>query len=523
MAGPIPMGPFTMPMYREWVPKQIRPWLYVLMALMFQLSGCIYLGAASQITGTTGLMRDDVMFIGLCSVVGVNMPFPFLFRFKFRFANRQLLLTSALVIAACNLLALVLTNGQCSMVNGQWKIIPLAVLSFLAGFFKLCGTFECMSNIQLWMAPGRDFKIFFPLLYIIVVGDIFMQSWLAGVVTYHYSWQMMNWLVIGLMLLVVLIVYALTKNFRFMKPMPLISIDWLGCLLWSFCILELVWLFNYGEYYNWIDGVQWRHGVVMFIVTLVLAIERARHIRHPYIDLAAFRYKTLLPLLGLFVITEWLDSTPKVLQNPLTSSVLHWGWMTTNVLQLVGWIGNALGCLFTMFWMKRLNLKYTSLLTVGGICMVAYQIMMYFYVSPTLNLERLYLPTLLRAFGFAIYFTALTIYLEELMPFQHFFMGLTIAGIIRNGPVASLMGGVYSYSMRHQVAENLSRGIGLDPTQALLVSIKQLYGITCILGVAFVLILLLWNVQPVRSTMKKMPSWHKVAHMVKNYNWAKLT
>ena len=56
----------------------------------------------------------------------------------------------------------------------------------------------------------------------------------------------------------------------------------------------------------------WRHGVVMFIVTLVLAIERARHIRHPYIDMAAFRYKTLLPLLGMFVITEWIDSTPKV-------------------------------------------------------------------------------------------------------------------------------------------------------------------------------------------------------------------
>ena len=238
------MGPFSMPMYREWVPKQIRQWLYVLMALMFQLTGCIYLGAASQITGTTGLMHDDVMFIGICSVVGVNMPFPFLFRYKFRFTNRQLLLTSALVIMACNLLALAIVNCQLSIINSQLALPLLCVLSFLAGFFKLCGTFECMSNIQLWMAPGRDFKIFFPLLYIIVVGDIFMQSWLAGVVTYHYNWQMMNWLVIGLMLVVVLIVYTLTKNFRFMKPMPLISIDWLGCLLWSLCILELVWLFN---------------------------------------------------------------------------------------------------------------------------------------------------------------------------------------------------------------------------------------------------------------------------------------
>ena len=78
-----------------------------------------------------------------------------------------------------------------------------------------------------------------------------------------------------------------------------------------------------------------------------------------------------------------------------------------------------------------------------------------------------------------------------------------------------LMGGVYGYSMRHQMAENLSRGIGLDPTQALMVSIKQLYGVTCLLGVAFVLVLLLWNVQPVRSTMKKIPSWHEVARRVR--------
>jgi len=429
-----------MPMYREWVPRQIRPWIYVLMLVMFQLTGCIYLGAASQITGTTGLMRDDVMFIGICNVIGVNMPFPFLFRYKFRFTNRQLLLNAALVIAACNLLALWVCNSQLSALNSQLKIIPLCVLSFLAGYFKLCGTFECASNIQLWMAPGRDFKIFFPLLYIMVVGDIFLQSWLAGIITYYYSWQMMNWLITGLMLLVVLIVYTLTKNFRMMKPMPLLSMDWLGCALWSMLFMEVVWLFNYGEYYNWWDGRMWRVGLLFTLVTFYLTIQRARHIRHPYIDLAAFRYKTLLPLLALYFIAEWLDSTPKVLQNTLTGGVLHWGWMTTNVFELIGWLG-------------------------------------------TVAIERLYVPVFVRAFGYAIYFTALTIYLEELMPFHHFFMGLTITG--------------------------------LDPMQALLVSIKQLYGVTCLLGVAFLLLLLLWNVQPVRSTMKKIPSWHKVARHVR--------
>jgi hypothetical protein len=37
--------------------------------------------------------------------------------------------------------------------------------------------------------------------------------------------------------------------------------------------------------------------------------------------------------------------------------------------------------------------------------LLAYQVMMYFYLSPELNLERLYLPTLLRTAGYAIYFT----------------------------------------------------------------------------------------------------------------------
>ena len=351
-----------------------------------------------------------------------------------------------------------------------------------------------------------------------VVGDIFLQSWIAGVITYHYSWQHMNLFITGLMLVVVLIVYTLTKNFRFMKPMPLLSMDWLGCGLWSLLFMEVVWLFNYGEYYNWWDGRMWRLGLLFTIITLYWTIQRARHIRHPYIDLAAFRYKTLLPLLGLYFIAEWLDSTPKVLQNTLTGGVLHWGWMTTNFFELIGWLGTAAGCLFTLWWMKGLKMKYTQLLIIGGIGLVAYQVMLYLYISPALNIDRLYLPVFVRAFGYAIYFTALTIYLEELMPFHHFFMGLTITGIMRNGPIGSLMGGVYGYSMRHQIAENLSRGIGLDPMQALLVSIKQLYGITCLLGIAFLLILLLWNVQPVRSTMKKIPSWYKVARSVRLRN-----
>lgn len=500
MSGSIPTGPFTMPMYREGVPKFIRPWLYLLFLFFFELAGCVYLGSASSIVGSTGLTSHDVMFIGLCNVVGVNMPFPLLFRFKFRFTNHQLLINAALVIALCNFLALYTTS-----------VPVLAVLSFFAGFFKLCGTFECASNIQLWMAPGRDFQIFFPILYIVVVGDIFLQGWMTGIVTYYFQdWQMMNWLIIGLMLSVALMVFILTKNFRFMKPLPLISVDWLGGILWSALMMEVIFLFEYGEYYNWADGCEWRMGVVFFIVTLALTLWRERKIRHPYISLEAFRYKTLVPLLALFFVAEWLNTTPKVLQNAFTGDIEHWGMLTNAHLQLFGWVGTILGCLFTLYWCKVLRQKYTRLLIIGGIALVAYQVMMYFYIAPNLPLEYLYFPLILQAFGYAIYFTALTIYLEELMPFHHFFMGLTISGLVRNGPVESIMSGIYSFGIRHHIADATAIGIQWDPQQIMMIAIKQLFGVTSILGIAFLIALMLYDVQPVRSTLKKIPSWFSV-------------
>lgn len=158
---------------------------------------------------------------------------------------------------------------------------------------------------------------------------------------------------------------------------------------------------------------------------------------------------------------------------------------------------------------------YTRLLTIGVATMVCYPVMMYFLIDPGLNIEALYLPCFLRSFGNAIFFCMLTVYLEELMPFQHFFMGLTMAGIIRNGPMSAMCSGLYSFGLRYQMADNMSRSLPYDATNLLMLSIRNLYGITCIIGLAVLLIFLLWDVQPVRSTLKKMPAWNFVGRKMK--------
>ena len=498
-------GPFRVPSFNSNVPRRLQPWIYLLFAFIFQLSGGIYGGAMSHVMGEYSLMREDVLMVIMCNVVGVAMPFPFLFKMKFRFTNRSLLLNAALVIAVCNVL-IVWTES----------LPVMCALSYIAGFFKLCGTFECMSNIQLWMTPKRDFTVFFPLLYCIVLGNIALSPWITEHLIYIYQdWRIINWTMAGAMFTVALVVYVTTHDFRFMKPLPFISVDYLGCLLWSAWMLEFIFFFNYGEYYNWLDSKVMRMDVVLFLVTGYFCISRMMHIRHPYISPEAWRYKRLIPLLILFAFVEFMGSTPKVLQTAFTGGVLHFGNLTTNVLNVVEWGAVIMGCLFCLLWCKVLHWKYTRLLTIGVAAMVGYPVMMYFLIDQGLPIERLYLPTALRSFGNAIFFCMLTVYLEELMPFQHFFMGLTMAGIIRNGPVATMCSGLFSFGIRHQMADNMARGLPYDATQLLMISVRQLYGITCLIGIAVLLIFLIWDIEPVRSTLKKMPSWNFVGKMMK--------
>ncbi|MBR1593808.1 MAG: hypothetical protein IJ659_07815 [Alloprevotella sp.] len=494
------------PMFRPWFPKDVRPWIFLSFALLFQLSGGVYFSNVAHMTGTSGLLREDWQFIAMCGVVGVNMPFPFIFRFKLRFTNGQILTTAALVVTVSGLLTLVTTN------------VPLlCALSYVAGFFKLVATFECFSNLRLWISPRQDFGVFLPTIYIVILGAMPLSNWMASQLTEFFgSWQAMHAAISLLMLALVLFVRLCIHPWRMMPhKLPLVSLDWLGCLLWSLVMLEVIWLFTYGEYYNWQDSPTWRAVLLALPLTLAASIGRMCHIRHPYLSPDVFRHWRLLPIMGMFLVAEVMNATPHVLQNTLTGGVLHWGWTATQSLYLPELLGYVGGCAFTIFWHRPLHQKYTRLLTLGFAALLLHQVLLYFYVSPELDLPRLYLPTFLRTFGYAIFFSTMTLYLKDLIGFPTFLMALTVSGFVRNGVVESISGGAYAYQLRRHIADNLSRVDPLDIQNILLVSVKQMYGWICLAATLVLLLMLLYDVQPVRSTMRRMRHPKVLARIVR--------
>ena len=60
-----------------------------------------------------------------------------------------------------------------------------------------------------------------------------------------------------------------------------------------------------------------------------------------------------------------------------------------------------------------------------------------------------------------------------------------------------------------------SRGIHTDYVQVLMVAVKEVFGWMCLVGTLTLLLMLLYDVQPVRSTMKRMMPLRKIGRLVR--------
>ena len=287
---------FSMPMYHDWVPECTRPWLYVLLAFCFQLSNGMYLGAMNDVVGERGIMREDVQMCLYATLIGMALYFPVLFRMKFHFSNKLLLMASAAVIAVCNVLATL-----------HMPLPLLWGLCVVCGMAKIQGTFECMSTIQLWMTPKRDFAVFFPLLHIILLTSIEVSGYWAAWFAYNMHWTYMHWLVVAFMLLVLLVQAVLTRPFHAMPQIvPLRGIDWKGALLWCTFCLQVAWLLNYGDWLDWWHSSQFRLVTGTMLVTLAVCLQRMGSRPKAYFESAMWRYRHVVPVICLIGVVEAL-------------------------------------------------------------------------------------------------------------------------------------------------------------------------------------------------------------------------
>ena len=510
---------FAMPMYHDSVPQWVRPWIYVVLAFCFQFANGMYMGAMADIVGEWGVMREDVQMCLYSTLTGMALYFPVLFRMKFRFTNHALLMSAAAVIVACNALTMLR--------------LPMPVLwgvCVVCGMAKIQGTFECMSAIQLWITPKRDFAVFFPVLHLVLLTSIEVSAFLASWFAYNMHWHYMHWFIILLMLVVLVVQAVLTRPVHAMPQIvPLKGIDWFGAVLWGVFWLQTAWVLCNGDWLDWWHSPQLRLVCGTALITLAVCLQRMAHHPHPYFELALWRYRYVVPIILLIGVVEALFSCEHALESVFYGAVMHYDDITSETLNQWSLPGLWAGCLFSMGWLKLMRWNTYKLMAVALLVFALYAGGFYFTVDPSISITQLRLPLVCRGFAYAVLSIALMCSLESIMSFQHFFQALSIFNVLHmliGGLVGSAL---HAHGMKYYIADGFARCSGyVDAVRAsamrvdlgsaangmaeafMAQSVKILFGWTLIAALFFAMLMLLWDIPTVRHHIRHIPEWNSV-------------
>lgn len=516
---PPPAGSgFIMPMFRLWVPKVIQPWIYIITVFCFQFSSGMYLGALDAIRGTTGFMIEDLLMMLYAGLAGMAIYFPVLFRMKFRFTNRQLLCGAAITIGICNLITM-----HCQSIPVLWAVC------FISGMAKIQGTFECMSNIQLWITPRRDFAVFFPVLHIVLLTAIEGSGFLAALFACHFTWEMMHIFTIGTMSFVLLTQLTLCRPFCPMpQRIPLRGIDFCSGLLISLLMLVVCYIMVYGDYRMWMSNRNLRllTGVAFLLGGVIL--HRLAHISNPYVSLKLFTYRNVLPLLAVTAIGELLLGCEHTLEEILYEEVVGLEELTKEKQFLWALPGVYTGVIIDLIWLKVLKWRVWKLFGIGFGCILAYALIMYFTLDMQTNIEQFRPAIILRGCAYAILAATLMWSLDESIPdLEHFFMGLFIFNIFHMYLAGAAGYGIYTTLFSHLLNDDISRyGSHLTLTHLnmqdfdmgqfmsryylhsmMSVALKQVYGIVIWTSGGMTALFLLLDIPAVRTNVRRIPYW----------------
>lgn len=516
-------GPFDIPDVPDWVPRRLKPWLFIFFVLIVQFSGGVYLAAASDMVGTTGLMQEDILMAGYASLIGMSINFAVMFRIKFRFSTRTQLLGAAAVLIAANIIC------------AHTASVPVLVLTCLiAGWFRMQATLACNSTIQLWLTPVRDMAVFFCYVYIVVDSVIQLSGIVSVYTAFHLEWEYMQTIMTGMLCLLILMVLILVRPLRAPLFIPLLGIDWLGSVLWAGFMLGFTYICVYGNFYDWWESPEICYATLFTVSCLLLNLWRASFLHHPYISLRALTNRNVIRATLIYLVFFTLMASEHVFEHNYAACVL--GFDDTNIIDLNYYVlaGIVAGCIFTYLTFALRKWRYKTMTVIGFILAAMYLAYFYFTIDYGVEKEMLFIPLFCRGAGSVIIsIVFLTSIVQSGLPFQVFPQALTINGFTGAVMGATLGPAIVGEWLSHTVARNfvlLSAGF-TDTTvwgagvriaeiaarlqrHALVVSLKEIYGWMLILALGSIIIIGL-SYNPVRP-FAIFPKWSTIRRTLRH-------
>lgn len=479
------------------------------------------MAVASNMVGSTALMQQDILMAGYASLIGMSINFAMMFRIKFRFSTRTQLLVAGMVLIAANFICATTTSTP-----------VLVTTCLVAGWFRMQATFACNSTIQLWLTPVRDMSVFFCYVYLVVDGVIQLSGIATVYTAFNMQWQYMQWTMIGMLALLMLLVLIFVRPVRGPMYIPLKGIDWIGAVLWTIFMLCFTFICVYGNYYDWWDAAEIRNATLLGLTCAAINLWRATFLHHPYISLHAMRNRNVVRATAIYAVFFTLMATEHVFEHNYAANIL--GFDDTNLadLNLYVFAGIVTGCGITYLTFALHKWRYKTMTAIAFSLATIYLAWFYFMIDYGIEKEMLFIPLYFRGIATVIIsIVFLTSIVQSGLPFTIFPQALTINGFASAVMSATLGPAIVGELLHHTLAQNamqlsttlthtttttalpLDTLYSMTQTQALVVTMKQIYGQLLIAAIVILLIILV-SYGPLRPAAI-FPKWKTIRRTIR--------
>lgn len=400
---------------RPWVPH----WLGFITAMVIMLPVVLingaYTGDITEVSGTLGVLSEDIRMAYYATAVGMAVSYPFIPKLRSVVTTKTVLLADLLMQAILSFI--------CAKV-GQIDIV--IICSFFIGFFKGFAMLELIIMIRPFFSPENIRSEFYSYFYPIVFSAGQVSMALTAQLAYYYQWQHMYYFVVILLLIAIVFVLAFFRYARTPVHFPFKEIDGKSALLAASCLLFIIYIFTYGKTLDWFSSPQIVTYVIITPILLWFFFYRQNTSKKPYLRLEVLNCSKALIGYFFMVVTMFFSSGSSLVTSYATS-IIHIDSMHTNALNLWMLPGFILGAIICFWWFRWQRWRFRFLISGGMFCFVIYFAILYFGITPDGAYEMLYLPTFLRGMGMMILFIAFGVYVVEdmnpkLMIYNAFFL-----------------------------------------------------------------------------------------------------
>ena len=400
------MKPLNLPL-RPWVPQWVGVAVIFYLFIPFAMLNGTYTGTMQEVSGTLGVLTEDISMGYYATAVGMAVAYPIVKRIHTNLAPKTLLLSD-----------LILQVLLCLLCARTQSIDLIICISFLIGFLKAFVMLWLIIHVYPVLTPRGIRSEFYAFFFPFVFGGGQLSMALTAQLAYYFDWRysyyfMALLLLVGILLVLVFFRYAPTQF-----HIPVADLHLRSMFLVSVGVLMLLYVFAYGKALDWFASRTICAYVVAAPLLLLLFFWHQKDLGRPYVSLRPLH--SVKRLLGYFymMVVMFFSASNSLVTNYLTG-IVKTDSVHANTLCLWLLPGFVVGGTVCFWWFRWQRWRFRYLVGAGMACFAVFFGMLYFQVSPRSTYEMLYLPTFFRGLGMMVLVIAFSLYVVEKLEPQY--------------------------------------------------------------------------------------------------------